>query len=76
MNGRNFRDKTVEIFMMTGPVRNFEYIKSPVELNSLFSKFFCYITRFITLLDATVDDLQTRSLHKIFFFLWNINLTV
>ena len=55
--------------MMTGPVRNFESIKSPVELNSIFSEFFCYITRFITILDATVDNLQTRSLHKILFFL-------
>ena len=36
-------------------------MKSPMELNSLFSKIFCYITW----LDVTVDDLQTRSLRPI-----------
>ena len=29
------------------PVFNFQCMKSPVELNSLFSKFFCYITWFV-----------------------------
>ena len=36
-------------------------MKSPMELNSLFSKIFCYITW----LDVTVDDLQTRPLRPI-----------
>ena len=34
-------------------VCNFQFMKTPVELNSLLSKFFCYITW----LDATMDDL-------------------
>ena len=36
-----------------------------MELNSVFSKFFCYIT----LLDATLNDLQTRPLCQILLFL-------
>ena len=42
---------------MKRSVCNFQSMKSPVELNSLFSKFFGFITWF----DMTVDDLQTRS---------------
>ena len=30
-----------------GSACNFQSMKSPVELNSLFSKFFCYITWFV-----------------------------
>ena len=47
-------------------------MKSPVELNSLLSKLFCYITW----LEATVDDLQARLLRHILLFLWNNGLTV
>ena len=54
------------IFMLLKITENnyFQSMKSPVELNSLFSKFFCYINWFVLInwLDATVDDLQTRPL--------------
>ena len=51
-------------------------MKSPVELNSLLSKFFCYITWFvIPPVDATLDDLQTRPLCQI-LFLRNNSLAV
>ena len=46
--------------------------KTPEELNSLLSKLICYITW----LDATMGDLQRRSLRKILLFLWNNSLTV
>ena len=50
-------------------------MKSPVELNSLFSKFFCYhLVCCITLLDTTLGDLQTRPLRQILLFLRNICL--
>ena len=39
----------VDLFNST--VCNFQSMKSPLELNSLFSKFFCYITWFVTLPD-------------------------
>ena len=52
-------------------VCNFQSMKTPVELNSLLSKFFCYITW----LDATMDDLQPRPLRQILLFLWNNGLT-
>ena len=53
-------------------VCNFQSMKSPVELNSLSSKFFCYITW----LDATLDDLQTRPLRQILLFFRNNSLAV
>ena len=53
-------------------VCNFQSMKSPVELNCLFSKFFCYITW----LDAILDDLQTRPLRQILLFLRNKSLAV
>ena len=53
-------------------VCNFQSMKTPVELNSLLSKVFCYITW----LDATMNDLQTRALRQILLFLWNNSLTV
>ena len=54
-------------------VCNFQSMKNPVQLNSLFSKFYCYITWFcyITWSDATLDDLQTRPLRQNLLFLWN-----
>ena len=36
----------VKMFHATSTVCNFQSMKSPVELNSLFLKFFCYITWF------------------------------
>ena len=42
----------------------FQSMKNLVELNSLFSTYFCYITW----LDSTVDDLQTRPLLKSYCF--------
>ena len=53
-------------------VCNFQSMKSAVELNSLSSKFFCYITW----LDATLDDLQTRPLRQILLFFRNNSLAV
>ena len=47
-------------------------MRNPLELNSLFPKFFYYITW----LDATVDDLQTRFLRQILLFLQKNGLTV
>ena len=44
-------------------VCHFQSMKSPVEPNSLFSKFFCYIT--------WLDDLQTRPLRQMLSFLRN-----
>ena len=41
-------------------VCNFQSMKSPVELNSLFSKFFCYITWFIISPDQTLQLLLTN----------------
>ena len=52
-------------------------MKSPVELNNLFSKFFCYhLVCCITWLDTTLGDLQTRPLRQILLFLRNICLAV
>ena len=48
----------------------FEIHSFPVELNSLLSKFFRYITHlvcYITWLDVTFDYLQTKSLPQILF---------
>ena len=50
-------------------VCNFQSMKSPVELNNLLPKFFCYITWFvITWLDPTLDDFQTKPLRQILLF--------
>ena len=52
-------------------------MKSPVELNNLFSKFFCYVTWFLILPDyATLDGLQTKPLRQILLFLRNNSLAV
>ena len=47
-------------------------MKSPTELNSLFSKIFCYIIR----LDATLDHLQTRALRQSVLFPQNNSLAI
>ena len=60
------------LFNKYTPVCNFQSMKNPVELNSLFSKFFCYVTW----LDATQDDLQTSTLCQILLFLRNNSLAV
>ena len=39
--------KMAEITLETISVYNFQSMKTPVELNSLLSKFFCYITWFV-----------------------------
>ena len=46
--------------MLDCSVCNFQSMNSPMELNSLFSKFFCYITRFVTwhLIRLRMNDLQ------------------
>ena len=56
-------------------VCNFQYMKRPVELNSLFSKFlFYHLVWYITWLDTTtLCDLQTRPLRKILLFIWKNN---
>ena len=56
----------VEIRVSCSPVTvfNFQSMKTPVELNSLLSKYFSYITS----LDATMDDLQTRPLVSLSLF--------
>ena len=53
-------------------------MKSPVELNSLLSIFFFVISLgcYISWLDATLGDLQTRPLRQILLFLRNSTLTV
>ena len=56
-------------------VCNFQSMKSPVELNSLFLKFFCYTTWFDHG-DATMEALQTRLLRQILLFLRNNSLSV
>ena len=39
--------------MLDCSVCNFQSMNRPMEMNSLFSKFFCYITMFVTLPDQT-----------------------
>ena len=60
------------IFKNLNTVCNFHSIKNPMELNNLLWKFFCYITW----LDVTLDNLQTRYLRQILLFLWNNSLAV
>ena len=48
-------------------VCNFQSTRSPVELNSLLSKIFCYIN---------LDDLETRPLRQVLLFLRNNSLVV
>ena len=56
-------------------VCNFQSTKSPVEPNSLLSKFLLYhLVCYSTWLDVTLDDLQTRQLRQILLFLWNNSL--
>ena len=59
-------------------VCNFQSMKSPVELNSLFSKFFCYITWFVISPDQTQHwTTCKRGLYvKILLFLPNNSLAV
>ena len=60
------------------------YMKSPAELNSLFSKSFRYINWFwfvilvgnITWSEARLNELQTRSLRQLLLFLRNNSLVV
>ena len=52
-------------------VFNFQCMKNSMELNSIFSNFFCYITW----LDTTLDDLQTRPLCQILLFWGNCKLS-
>ena len=63
------------ILQVVKSVCNFQSMKSPVKLNSLFSKFACYMTWFL-IVDATVDDFQTRPLSQVLLFLRNSGLTV
>ena len=59
------------------PVCNFQSMKSPMKLNSLWSKFFYYITCLLyQLVVISLDDLQTRLLHKILLLLGNNSLTI
>ena len=52
-------------------------MESPVELNSLLSKFFCYIIWLLyQLIRVTLDNLQTRPLRQIVLFLRNNILTI
>ena len=53
-------------------VCNFQSMKIPMELNSLLSKIFCYMTWS----DATLGELQTRHLRQILLFLGNNSLAV
>ena len=55
-------------------VCNFQSMKSPVELNSLFLKFFCYYH--LVWLDATLDALKVKPLCQILLFLRNNSLVV
>ena len=55
-------------------VCNFHSMKTPVELNSLLSKFFCHVIWFV--IWTTMDDLQTRPLRQILLFPWNNSFTV
>ena len=57
-----FQDECFEIVQFWS---NFQSMKSPVELNSLFSKFILNLVCYITWLDASLDDLQTRPLRQI-----------
>ena len=61
-------------------VCNFQSMKSTVELNRLFLKFFCYITWFVISPDQTptwmLDDLQTRSLRQILAYLRNNSIAI
>ena len=58
-------------------VYNFQSMKSPVELKPYLTIFLLYdLVCYITWLDATVEDLQTRPLGKILLFLRNISLMV
>ena len=49
----NHRIRAARCFRVTYYKNNFQYMKSPVELNSLLSKFFCYISWFVISLDQT-----------------------
>ena len=69
---KQFSSSTRRRANFSSSVCDFQSMKTPVELNSLLSKFFCYITW----LDATMDDLQTRPLRQTLLFLWNNSLTV
>ena len=52
-------------------VCNFQSMNSPMELNSLFSKFFCYIIRFVT---WHLIRRENGRLAKAFMFFWNNSL--
>ena len=51
---------------------NFQSLRSPVEQNNLSPKCFCYITW----LDATLDNLETKPLRQILLFPCNNSLGV
>ena len=52
-------------------VCNFQSMNSSMKLNSLFSKFFCYITRFVT---WHLIRRKNGRLAKAFMFFWNNSL--
>ena len=57
--------------MLDCSVCNFQSMNSPMELNSLFSKFFCCITRFVT---WHLIRCENGKLAKALMFFWNNSL--
>ena len=57
-------------FAGSNPVCNVQSMKSPLQMNSLLSKLFCYITW----LDATLEKFQTAPLRQIRLYLRNNSL--